>query len=1203
MAEIKPFLCANIEKSLWRNELEKWLRSFNIYVDTEEISSVIKKRNKLLHLGGPQLQEVVYSLPGALVAYDATKENDEFTPLAHVSQHGARQGDCFAEFLLRLRQQASKCSFGASKTEIEEICVADKIIDAWAKTALKKKLLAELKLEEIINTCTVEEQVNQQSEAMVIPSDADIVKKIAVQTKRNDRTNDVCGRCGAADHDERSMACPARNSKCNKCSRFGHYARMCKIALKRRFGTPYDNQRKRPRTSQFQVRAIDEEETKCHSDNSWSNCFKITGEPEGEETVSCLVGRSQLQIIIDSGSRYNLISLRDWLQLNSVNATVFNVRNNSSTQFGAYASDDVLRVTNAFEAPIRIQERPEMIATFYVIENGRQSLLGRDTAVQLNVLKIGLGVNKVDSYAHFPKWKASPVRLAIDHNVRPVQKPMRRFPTALEDRIAERISQAVQQDIIEPVHGPSSWISPVVIAYKGSGEIRLCLDMRRANLALSRENYPLPTFDMFMTKLREARCFSRLDLKNAYHQLELDESSRQITTFITHKGLFRYKRLFFGVNSASEIAQRRLEELLAGCPNALNYIDDVIVFGKNEEEHDKALTAVLKIFDTHNVVLDKQKGVYKTTKLKFLGHILSDHGIEADPEKVKVITDFRDPKTKEETRSFLGLVTYVGKFIPDLANTTELLRRLIKANTKFDWTNKEQQAFDTLKKQVVEVTKLSYFNKNLRTCLIADASPVALGAVLRYSQTEKESLALVWAVEKFYYYLAGLQFDLITDHKPLESIFKPTSKPPARIERWLLRLQSYRFRVIYKAGKENIADSVSRLCQLTEAVAFDWQDEQIIFQIVAKGVSKSLTISEIMEKSMQDEEIIDAMTYLSTNSWEANSSSPYYLFRWELSTVENVLLRGTKIVIPTILRSQVLELAHEGHPGESAMKRRLRSKVWWPRIDREAEGFAKACRDCISVSLANFCRTNGITEITTPPYWPQANGEVENMNKSLVKRLKIAWSKVKDYKREIQNFVMMYNVTPHGTTEAAPSELMFNRIIRDKIPDVRDVVGDVGESSERDLDCWNKQKGKKKADKGRGAKASDIQPGDKIVLKNVLCPHKLTPTFDTTEYVVVNRKGNIVQVQGGGKTLTRDVSHLKKIPVTGTHEAATTTDSVQGPSTPRQTSQAPENEACAQDEGLKLKLKNIGGMWRPVPRELSAAGDQQTESPAAQATE
>ncbi|XP_046868929.1 uncharacterized protein K02A2.6-like [Drosophila willistoni] len=159
------------------------------------------------------------------------------------------------------------------------------------------------------------------------------------------------------------------------------------------------------------------------------------------------------------------------------------------------------------------------------------------------------------------------------------------------------------------------------------------------------------------------------------------------------------------------------------------------------------------------------------------------------------------------------------------------------------------------------------------------------------------------------------------------------------------------------------------------------------------------------------------------------------------------------------------------------------SRLGTPRTLRTDNG-----RQFVSLELQDFCRTNGITQITTPPYWPQANGEVENMNKSLVKCLKIAWSKGKDYKREIQNFVVMYNVTPHGTTGAAPSELMFKRIIRDKLPDVRDVVGDVGESLERDLDCWNKQKGKEKADKGRGAKVSDIQPGDKIVLKNVLCP-------------------------------------------------------------------------------------------------------------------
>lgn len=296
-----------------------------------------------------------------------------------------------------------------------------------------------------------------------------------------------------------------------------------------------------------------------------------------------------------------------------------------------------------------------MIATFYVIANGNQSLLGRETSVRLNVLRLGLDVNRIESAKAFPKMKSVQVKLSIDPSVKPVQQPFRRIPIALENKVANKLEEAISLDIIEPVVGPSPWISPVVIVFKGNGEIRLCIDMRRANKAILRENYPLPTFDSFMTKLRRAKYFSRLDLKSAYHQLELHEESREITTFITHKGLFRYKRLMFGVNSAPEIFQRTIEGLLATCSNCLNYIDDVIIFGNTEEEHDKAVKEVLQVFKEHNLVLNEEKCIWKTQKLKFLGHILSDKGFTADPEKIKAITEFRAPNTKEETRSFLGL--------------------------------------------------------------------------------------------------------------------------------------------------------------------------------------------------------------------------------------------------------------------------------------------------------------------------------------------------------------------------------------------------------------------------------------------------------------------------------------------------------------------------------------------------------------------
>jgi len=151
------------------------------------------------------------------------------------------------------------------------------------------------------------------------------------------------------------------------------------------------------------------------------------------------------------------------------------------------------------------------------------------------------------------------------------------------------------------------------------------------------------------------------------------------------------------------------------------------------------------------------------------------------------------------------------------------------------------------------------------------------------------------------------------------------------------------------------------------------------------------------------------------------------------------------------------------------------------------------------------------------------------MNRSLVKLLKIAHVNDKNYRHEIQKFILMYNVTPHGTTGSPPSELMFNRTIRDKIPGVQDIVGEVGESEERDRDFINKEKGKEVADKTRRATESKIQLGDKVVLKNVIFPNKLTPNFDTTVYEVIQIDGSIVKISGGGKTYLRNISHVKKM--------------------------------------------------------------------------
>lgn len=1282
---IKPFLCDEIDKAIIGTEWEKWLRALKLYLLDQEINDAEKRRNKLLHLGGTQLQEVAYNIPGAVAksqdgndVFDILKSklSDYFSPKQNSTfeRHKFRKikpcdGENFNKFLLKIRHQAKRCDFGKTQKEANDINLKDNIIDNWASADLKKKILEkERTLDEVIGLCQLYEQINNQSSVMntscsssVTQSENSIpVSRINVQNReRNERNgrNEFCQRCGRSDHTN-IQSCPAKDLKCRKCGFQGHFAKFCRTRPEKR--KPFVPKDDAPNSKRFKsngkgsnVNFIDTDNENENS-NGGSNlrnydCFRVsnTGLHSSnnipDDIIECFISGTPVTFLIDSGCKVNIVKDTDYDLLVKNNIVMWDVIKEPTEVLKPYGSAKPLDISVRFVAAISLLNKKEVIAPFYVVKSGDVSIVGKDTAKQLGILKLGLDVNRVElkTVTPFPKIKDFVVKLAIDPNVKPVQQPMRRVPIAVESLVEMKLNEALRRGIIEKVTEPSSWISPVVIAYKSSGDIRICIDMRRANEAILRENYPIPTFDSFMTKLRNANYFSRLDLKDAYHQLELHVDSRPITTFITHKGLHRYLRLMFGVTSAPEIFQKIMEQILSPCKNSLNFLDDIIVFGSTELEHDECLKVVLLVLKENNVTLNDEKCLFKVRELDFLGHKLSDKGIDVDVKKVNEIMTFRSPNTKEELRSFLGLVTYVGKFIPDLGTATDFLRKLTKVDTKFEWTEEHEQHFIKLKECLASLPTLGYFDPAKRTRLVADASPVALGAVLlqfdeksnprvisfaskslsdverRYSQTEKESLALVWAVERFFYYLAGLEFELETDHKPLEAIFKPSSKPPARIERWLLRLQSFKFKVIYRPGKFNIADSLSRLCRVEKESSFDAGGEYHIFRIVEQSIPQALKISQVVAESQKDQNIQDAIKKINDESWTVTDKSIYYPFRLELSIFGSIMLRGNKIVVPEALTKQVLELAHEGHPGETVMKRRLRAKVWWPTIDKQVEQFVKSCRDCMLVSqpnkptlmsrhkfpdgpwqclaidlmgplrnqqmvfvvidyysryqeikfltsttttiiikhlremfsrlglpksiradngpqfasdeFKNFCSENNIELVQTTPYWPQANGEVENMNKSILKRLRIAESKGHNYQAEVQNFLLMYNVTPHGTTGKSPSELLFGRNIRDKIPSINDFTVDQGDEEAKDNDMIRKQKGKEKEDVARGSKDSDICPGDKVLVQNMVTPHKLCSRFGNEVFDVLERRGNEVTIMREGKVYRRQVSHLKKI--------------------------------------------------------------------------
>lgn len=313
---IKPFLCESIDKSLLRSEWEKWLRAFQIYAESEDITNFKQKRTKLLYLGGTQLQSVAFSLPDALAEFNQDEPNDVFQILvdklttysspkqnSSFERHLFRnlipsEDESFAKFVLRLRQQIQKCAFGSTKTEIDEICLKDKIIDSWATVDLKRKLLEkEQWLDEIIEACQVDEEIKKQSVSMTKPISESINK---ISTRKPGNQNNECGRCGRVGHKADSSTCPARQAKCNRCGRLGHFGSKCRTNLKRQhWQSRSGTQGEMAPTSS--VRNVQDESGR-NKKTKMENCFKIDSEGE-EEWIRCRIGGAYLSLIINSGSR------------------------------------------------------------------------------------------------------------------------------------------------------------------------------------------------------------------------------------------------------------------------------------------------------------------------------------------------------------------------------------------------------------------------------------------------------------------------------------------------------------------------------------------------------------------------------------------------------------------------------------------------------------------------------------------------------------------------------------------------------------------------------------------------------------------------------------------------------------------------------------------------------------------------------------
>ena len=493
-----------------------------------------------------------------------------------------------------------------------------------------------------------------------------------------------------------------------------------------------------------------------------------------------------------------------------------------------------------------------------------------------------------------------------------------------------------------------------------------------------RLTHPLPKVTDLFATLAGGDTFTKLDLAHAYQQLVLDDNSSKLVTINTTKGLFHYNHLPFGVSAAPSIFQRTMKNLLQGIPHVSVYIDDVLVTGRNDMEHLQNLSTVLRHMENAGMRLRNDKCYFMQTQVEYLGHIILRQGIQPTQEQVEAIQHAPTPANVHQLKSFLGLLNFYAKVIPNSAATLAPMYALLQKHQPWSWGPDQHQAFEAAKSLLASSTLLVHYCDQKELILACDASAYGLGAVLshreqdgfekpiayashtlapaerRYSQLDKEALVIVFGVTKFHQYLFGRHFTILSDHKPLQHLFGEDSAIPpmasSRIQRWALTLLAYNYSISYRSGKDHAnADCFSRLpLPATVPEVPQPGDSILLFECLQVDPLSSVDVRRWTDR----DPILSKVQSFLLSGWPSSGLEgeeqfqPYVCRKDELSTDNGCVLWGSQVVVPPPARDQVLEILHSAHLGITRMKGLAPSYVWWPGMDAAIEDRAKKCHHC-----------------------------------------------------------------------------------------------------------------------------------------------------------------------------------------------------------------------------------------------------------------
>ena len=968
------------------DEWPRWKRRFKQFHEASGLSgeSAGKQVSTFLYCLGEEAESILASTNAT--AEDRSSFNrtiskfDEYFKVrknviyerARFNRRNQLSGETADQYIVALYKLSEHCEYG----EMTEELIRDRLVVGIRDSALSERLQMDATLtldaakkavrqkeavheqQQTLNaggrTNTEVDSINSHQRRQRPPGQRRDNKPSGNRSQNTTNSGEKCSRCGRDRHPR--DRCPAKDAQCHNCKRRGHYSAQC-----------------RQRTvSAIQDSASPEfvflDTMSSDRRNVWIAHITING--------------TRLPFKLDTGAEVTAVSKEAWEMLERPA-----LQPSRQQLFGP--AQHPLEVMGQFRCHLTHGGK-EAHQQVFVVTNLQTNLLGLPaiTALQLAARMDSCEAPSAAGWEKkFPKVFKGLGTLSGDYDIQlqPNAKPHalftpRHVPLPLRRQVAEELQNMERAGIISKVTEPTPWCAGMVVVVKKSGKIRICVDLKPLNKSVLREVHPLPKVDETLAQLTGAKVFSKLDANSGFWQIPLSESSRLLTTFITPTGRYCFNKLPFGISSAPEHFQRRMNELLTGLEGVLCHMDDVLIFGKDKNEHNERLDAVLRRVEEAGATLNLGKCEFNKKTLTFLGNVIDADGIRADPGKTKAIREMEPPKSVSGVRRFLGMANQLGKFTPTLAEKTQPLRALLGKSRAWTWGPAQRAAFKEVQEELTKPTILALYDPEAPTKVFADASSHGLGAVLlqlingswrpvsfasrsmseterRYAQIEKEALATTWACEKFANFLIGKTFSIETDHKPLVPLLgaKHLDTLPPRVLRFRLRLDRFDYEIAHVPGKDlYTADALSR-APLPDKTTLDSTVLQELAEICMIAAISHLPASNervatYKHAQSEDPQCRIVLQYC-RNGWPSErdvdpSVRAYWDVQGELTVGDGLLLRGQRIVVPKALQKETLEKLHDGHQGMVRCRLTAKSSVWWPGMQKQLTDFVHKCPVC-----------------------------------------------------------------------------------------------------------------------------------------------------------------------------------------------------------------------------------------------------------------